>query len=83
MHGLKLQITHSWRQVLGRPRFLLNERLVDEQLDEMNDTATVKANVSTPCPSQLAPTISAQKFLAMCDNKCRSTKSSSFQNHEN
>jgi len=32
MHGLKVQVVHSPRQVLRKPRFVLDERLVDQQL---------------------------------------------------
>jgi len=32
MHGLKVQVVHSSRQVLGKPGFFLNECQVDEQL---------------------------------------------------
>ena len=32
MHGLKVQIMHSPRQVFGKPRILLDECLVDQQL---------------------------------------------------
>ena len=31
MHGLEVQIMHSPREVLGKPRLLLDERLVDQQ----------------------------------------------------
>ncbi len=32
MHGLKVEIMHLPREVLGKPRLLLDERLVDQQL---------------------------------------------------
>src|SRR5271157_4640259 len=32
MHGLEVQIMHSPREVLGKPRLLLDERLVDQKL---------------------------------------------------
>src|SRR5271157_3254709 len=31
MHGLKVEIMHSPREVLGKPSLLLDERLVDQQ----------------------------------------------------
>ena len=32
MHGLKVQLVHTPRQVLRKPQFVLDERLVDQQL---------------------------------------------------
>ena len=32
MHGLKVQLVHTPRQVLGKTQFVLDERLVDQQL---------------------------------------------------
>src|SRR5215813_446592 len=48
MHRLKIQIVHSPCQVLGKPRLLLDERLVDQQLRRSADNC-INRHCSTCC----------------------------------